>query len=221
MIESDEGKNMSGKHETTETTSTTKRFEGLDARFGTDPNEIYVEVRVGSPAYVRLRAGDYLQEGDAFHRDEIGIESPTLKTWEVTEITPDTVVGRDLDDGDEMTWEREDIEKGLAIGRYSTNVTDFERVSVYQAGSWADHDPDADDSGTRYTGQPYVSVVAYGDNGRKYGRRYRFVEPESDELELWKEDEPRNGFSEDVAERLDRHVRDALEAEGYTLSESQ
>lgn len=72
-------------------------------------------------------------------------------------------------------------------------------------------------SGYRYTGHPYVSVVAYGDNGLKYGRRYRFVDRESNALELWKEDEPRDGFSDAVTARLDQRVRDALEAEGYTV----
>lgn len=203
------------------TTTTTKRFESFDARFGTDPKEIHIELRMGSHAYIRLREGDYLQEGDAFHREQLGVNSPTLDTWEVIDITPEIVVGRDLATGDEVAMDREGVEKGLAVGRYSTNLTDFEWVSVYQVGDWDDYDPEDDDSGTRYTGQPYVSVVAYGDNGLKYGRRYRFVEPESDRLYLWKEDGPLRRFSDEVADRLDRRVRTALEAEGYTVTEQE
>lgn len=206
-----------------ESTTTIKRFEGHDARLGTDPDEIYIERRLGSPAYIHLQEGHYLQEGDAFHREQLGIESPVLDTWEVIDITPDTVVGKDLDSGEEVEWSREEIEKGLLVGRYSTNLTDFEWVSVYQVGSWEAHDPEEEaeaDSRSQYTGRPYVAVVAYGDNGLKYGRRYRLVDPDSSEVALWKQDQPRNGFSEEVADRLDRRVRAALEAERYEVVES-
>lgn len=199
------------------TTTTTRRFEGFDARFGTDPEAIYIELRLGSPAYIHLQEGDYLQEGDAFRREQIGISSPTLDTWKVIEITPESVVVRDIKTGEETAMDREEVEKGLAIGRYSTNLTDFEWVSVYQAGTWEEYDPDDGDHGTTYTGRPYVSVVAYGDNGLKYGRRYRFVDRGTNELSLWKQDEPRGGFSEEVVERLDQRVEEALEAEGYTV----
>jgi hypothetical protein len=64
-------------------------------------------------------------------------------------------------------------------------------------------------------------VVDYGDNGLKSGRRYRFVEPESDELTLWKEDKPLRGFPDEVADRLDERVRTALEADGYTITEKE
>lgn len=201
------------------TTATTRRFESLDARFGTDPDEIYIEVRLGSPAYIHVREGQYLQEGDAFHRDQLGMDSPVLDTWEVVDVTSERVVGRDLDTGERVEWSREEVEKGLAIGRYSTNLTDFEWVSVYQVGSWDEYDPD-EDSGSRYTGRPYVAVVAYGDNGLKYGRRYRLVEPDSSDVVLWKQDVPRGGFSDEVAERLDERVRQALRAEGYEGDES-
>lgn len=50
-------------------------------------------------------------------------------------------------------------------------------MSVYQAGRREDYDPNGDQGGTDYTGRPYVSVVADGANGLKYGHRYRFVDP--------------------------------------------
>lgn len=189
-----------------ERTDTTRRFEGFDARFGTDPEEVYVELRVGRPAYIRVREGDYVQEGDAFHREWLGVSSPALDTWEVVEITADQVRGEHVDTGEPTEWERSDLEKGLAVGRYSTNLTDFEVVSVYEAGGWSDEDD-----------EPYVSVVAYGDNGLKYGRRYRFVDRDSGTLELWREDEPRQGFTETQAERLDERVREVLEDDGYRV----
>jgi hypothetical protein len=202
------------------TRTTTKRFEGFDARFGTAPDEIYIELRMGGPAYIHLREGDYLQEGDAFHREQLGMASTTLDTWKITEITSTSVKGEDVETGEPREWLRGDVENGLALGRYSTNLTDFEWISVYQVGSWDEYDPDKQ-SGTRYTGRPYVSVVAYGDNGLKYGRRYRFVDPSSNELILWKEDKPRGGFKQEVAEHLDQRVREALQAEGYVVAEHE
>lgn len=202
---------------TTTTTTTTRRFQGFDARFGTDPAEIHIELRLGSPSYIHVRVGDLLQGGDAFHRDRI-YESPRLATWEVMEITPEEVVATHVTSGEEVTMARDEVERGLAVGRYSTNLTDFEWISVYQVGRWADYE-DGADTGTQYTGRPYVSVVAYGDNGRKYGRRYRFTEPDSSELVLWKEDRPARGFTPEVAARLDERVRSALRGEGYTIRE--
>ncbi|WP_435064910.1 hypothetical protein [Halobaculum sp. EA56] len=205
---------------TTERTRTTT-VDGDRARIGTDPSEIYIELRLGSPAYIHVREGDYLQEGDPFRRERVGADAPTLDTWEVTEITPETVVARDLDTDEAVTMDRETVERRLATGEYSTNLTDFEWVSVYQVGDWDEYDPegDRDDADTRYTGRPYVSVVAYGDNGLKYGRRYRFVEPDSTEVYLWKEDRPLRGFDGDVEDLLDRRIRAALEADGYAVVE--
>lgn len=198
---------MTRRQETeTERTETTERFEEFDARFGSTPDEIYVERRAGRPAYIRVREGDYVQEGDAFHREWLGVSSPALDTWKVVEITPDRVRGEHVDTGESTEWGRTDLEKGLAVGRHSTNLTDFEVVSVYEAGSWsAEND------------RPYVSVVAYGDNGLKYGRRYRFADRESKTLELWRADEPRGGFTESQAKRLDERVRAALEDDGYRV----
>lgn len=206
-----------GADESATETTTTKRLEGFPARFGTEPDEIYLELRLGSPAHIHLREGDYLQEGDTFHREQLSLSSPTLATREVIEITPELVHGRELETGEEVAWDREEIERGLAHGTYSTNLTDFEWISVYQVGRWRDVDTDADESDLRYRGRPYVSVVANGDNGLKYGRRYRFVEPDATEIYLWKQDEPAGGFSDEAEDRLDERVTGALEAEGFQV----
>jgi hypothetical protein len=197
----------------------TREIRGLDARFGTDPREVYVELRSGSPAYVRLREGDYLQEGDAFHYEQFR-ESSGLDTWEVLDVTPALVVGRDTATGYRREFEREDVEVRLCVGRYSTNLTDFENVSVYQVGDWETAETTRGAIDAQYTGSPHVSVVAYGDNGLKYGRWYGFVEPYSTELALWMVDDPRGTFDEEVAHRLDERIRTALEAEGYTIVEA-
>lgn len=199
------------------TVTESRQYAGYGATFGTDPEEVSIDLRAGSPAYIRLRVGDALLEGDAAHREQHRVGAPAVDTWVVVEITPDTVTGRHLETGEETTWPRPDVEKKLAVGTYSTDLTDFERVSVYQVGRHEDHDPDADDADLRYRGRPYVSVVAYGDNGRKYGRRYRFADPEANTLFLWKQDEPAGGFTPDVEARLDRRVTAALAAEGYRV----
>lgn len=145
-------------------------------------------------------------------------DSPRVPTWEVVEITPERVEMRDSRTGGTVPMDREAVEAGLAIGRYSTNLTDFEWVSVYQVGRWGG-DLDVDESGTRRTGRPYVSIVAYGDDGRTYGRSYRFVDPESRALGLWKEDRLLDGFPDGVVERLDERVRAALDADGSAVTE--
>lgn len=226
-----------------------ERFEGIDARFGTAPDEIYVVLQAGRPAYVRLRPGEFLQEGDSFHREQLGLSSPTLETWEVTTIADDEVAGEVLDTREPVAWDREHVERGLAIGEYSTNLTDFEAVSVVQTGRWRDFggsggggddgsddgdgsgDGDGDGSGDgdagsddgggyRYTDRPYVTVIAYGDNGLKYGRRYEFAGDEGSQLELWTQDEAIEGFADSVAERFERRVRAALAADGYAVRDA-
>lgn len=133
------------------------------------------------------------------------------------EITPEVVVGRDVETDEEITWDRKEIERGLAHGKFSTNLTDFEWISVYQVGRWREFDAEADYSDLRYRGQPYISVIAYGENGLKYGRRYRFAELDPEEINLWKEDVTAGGFNEDTVRRLNEIVHAALDAEGYTV----
>lgn len=211
---------MTERHREVEETTTTRRFTGYDATFGTDPDAISIELQAGRPSYIRVEEGHYLQEGDAFHRDELGMRSPTIATWEVVDISPEQVVGRDIETGEEAKWDRETIEQGLVVGTYSTNLTDFERLSVHEVGQRGDQDEDSG-GGHRYIGPPYVAVVAYGDNGLKYGRRYRFADEPSSILELWTQDEPVEQLGEEVRARLDQRVRAALEADGYEVAESE
>lgn len=180
-------------------------------------DEIFIELHPGRPAYVRLRVGDYLQEGDASHREQFQTTSPSLATWEIVEITPERVVGRHVDSDETSTWARADIERALAIGTYSTNLTDFERISVHLIGRRDEDGSTAENHRPALTNEAFVSVVAYGDSGLKYGRRYRFLEAGSKTLELWDWDEPEGGFPDEVEVRLDEVVRSALLADGFTL----
>lgn len=202
-----------------ETTTTTRRLAGSEATVGTDPDEIAIELRAGRPSYIHVAEGHLIYEGDAAHRDHLGAEAPTVRTWTVETIAPDRVVGRDRATDEPTEWDRGALEHGLAVGTYSTNLTDFERLSVHEVGRRDGGEPGDDASPFRHTGQPYVAVVAYGDNGLKYGRRYRFVEDSSATLALWTQDEPVEHLASAVAERLDQRVHEALEADGYAVAE--
>jgi hypothetical protein len=195
------------------------RYSDHDAEYQTAPDELFIVVRPGRPMYIRVTPGDHVQEGDAFHRERMG-ETRHLPTWEVTEITPSHVLGREVGSDDEKRWDREELERGLVVGRYSTDLTDFERISVIQTGRWSEYDESPEQTGTRYNGRPYVTVVAYGDNGERYGRRYRFVEGTEDHLELWTQDAAIDRFRDGVRARLDERARAELAADGYTLRET-
>jgi hypothetical protein len=197
----------------------TPRYPETHAEYGTDPDEIFVTVRKGRPMYIRVEPGEYVREGDAFHRERMGAGN-RLSTWEVTEITPTEVRGRDVRSGVDRHWDREKLERGLVLGRFSTNLTDFERIGVLRIGRWSDHQGTHDVTARRYDGRPYVTVVAYGDNGERYGRRYRFVEGDDGLLELWTEDPAIGRFGEDVRARLDERVRTELAADGYDVREA-
>jgi hypothetical protein len=195
---------------------TGSRYSDSDAEYQTTPEELFIVVRPGRPMYIRVSPGDRIQEGDAVHRERMG-ETRHLPTWEVTEITPSYVLGRAVDSDEEKRWDREELERGLVVGRYSTDLTDFERISVIQTGRWSEYDETREQTGTRYNGRPYVTVVAYGDNGERYGRRYRLAEGSESRLKLWTEDAAIDRFSNEVRSRLDERIEEELEADGYEL----
>lgn len=196
-----------------------RRYHETDAEYEQVPEEILITVRRGRPMYVRVSVGEYIQEGDAFHRERMSGGSH-LPTWEVTEITASTVLGRELATDAEKRWDRDELERGLVVGRYSTNLTDFERISVLQTGQWSHYDESREATDRRYNSRPDVTVVAYGDNGERYGRRYRFVEGSDSRLELWSEDARIDRFSDEVRTRLDERTSTELEVDGYELLEA-
>lgn len=190
---------------------------------GTDPRVLVVRPRAGHPETIRVRVGDHVFEGDVEHLERVGTDSPRIADWEVTEITPMAVRARNVRSGDDIEWERATFERGLASGTYATALTDFETVTVSRVGHWAVYEAVDPGSATpagdheRVAGEPYVSVVAVGDNGRTYRRRYRLLDPGTAEVELLRADDPRVGHAPAVARRLEARVQDALRAEGYDV----
>jgi hypothetical protein len=115
------------------------------------PGEIRIQRRrrAGGPAYIRVRKGDAVVEGDR------GAPVGALERWVVTAVTPDLVAAVDRD-GHSVAWPRDRVERALAVGELSTPLRGFERVVA--------HGP-AD-------GSRPVDVTGYGDDGRRYLRTY-------------------------------------------------
>lgn len=184
-------------------------IQGREVRVLRYPDELHVQWRPGRPVYYGVRTGDRIKNAAN------DVESARIDEWEVTEITPDRVVGRHVDTDEEMTWDREALEHSLVVGRYATNLSDFALVTVHPTGSWTDYDPEAA-PGLEYRGRPYLTVLAYGNNGEKYGRRYHFAaEGDSDTVELAEEDPKIARLSDAMQAHLDDVVRAALEEDGY------
>lgn len=200
--------------ETERTTIVTREIGGMTAGVGTDGHEIFIDLPINRPIYIRVREGDHVQEGDVRARGtfELGsggseLASTTLQTWVVESISPETVTVRDLATDEPERWDREECEENLATGVVSTNLTDFERVSVVQSGPW-------DDDGD---GDPHVTVTAYGNDGRKFSRTYRFVDTEIDALEYWHQDRSIETFDENLAAHFERRIEQALAEDGYSV----
>ncbi|MGM0591542.1 MAG: hypothetical protein ACQETI_07930 [Halobacteriota archaeon] len=203
-----------GATETDEFTRIERRIiQGREVRIRQHPDEIFVQWRPHRPVYIGVRVGDRIKDAD---RD---VESARIDQWDVIEITPERVVGTHVRTGDERVWDREVLERGFVVGNYSTNLSDFALVTVLPVGTWDDYDEAATDDMV-YRGPPYVTVATYGNNGEKYGRRYRFVEPgNATALELWTQDRRIERLPDEIRSTLDAVVRAALEDDGYALRE--
>jgi predicted DNA-binding protein len=183
-----------------------RTIQGRETRVRELSDEIYIEWRPGRPVYFGVKVGDRIKDAD---RD---VESAHIPEWEVVEITPDRVAGEHLKTGERTEWERRELEQALVLHRYATNLSEFATLIVHPIGSWAEYD-----AGT-ISHEPYLSVVAFGNNGEKYGRRYRFVEPgETTEIEFDDQDMSIDRLPSELQERLDETVRRALEEDGYTV----
>jgi hypothetical protein len=189
-----------------------RTIQGREALVHRRPDEVYVEWRAGQPVYFGVHVGDRLKDADS------DVSSPRIAEWAVTEISPSRVVGEHVDSGERREFDRERVERGLVVGNYATNLSEFARVAVHAVGDWDEYDPDVDAADGRiYRGRPYVTVVAYGNNGRKYGLRYRYVDEGSETVTLWEEDAAVDALDDDLRTRLFSTVGSALEAEGYTV----
>lgn len=201
------------------TTIEIREIQGARVGVGTAPDELFLDLPITRPIYVRVGEGDRLQEGDvrargSFELAEGGDElaSTTLRTWEVIEIGPETVTVRDLATDGREQWDREKLEHDLSTGVLSTNLTEFERVSVVRTGSWDDDGDDEDD------GEPAsVTVTAYGNDGRKFTRAYRLRDDGS--LEYRRQDHSIAEFDDTLRDRFERRVGEALVDDGYSVAE--
>ncbi|MFC6726077.1 hypothetical protein ACFQE1_17245, partial [Halobium palmae] len=225
--------NSNVDRETATTTLETRHFQGVRAGVGLTPDEIFVDFPLPSPRYFRIRTGDHLVEGDVRRLTAAELESPRLRNWEIVGITPDRVVGLDRSDdggGERTEWERSWVEEQLVRGGLSTDLTEFERVTVLRRGDRDDAAPGADDAlgddapeaddaleegapGADDTlggdaeptpdGASSVLVVVFGNDGQKYLQEYAFVDPENDsDLRLERQDQALLELSADPRERL-------------------
>ncbi|KTG08887.1 hypothetical protein AUR64_13835 [Haloprofundus marisrubri] len=175
-----------------------RTIAGQEARVYLDPDEIHVEWRPGRAVYLGVRVGDRIKDAD---RD---VASPRIDEWEVEEITAERVVGRSVKTGDRREWDRETLERGLVVGNYATNLTEFATVLVHEIGVHGGRDP-------------YVTVVAYGDNGEKYGRRYGFVDADDRTVEFRDQDPAVDRLPTEMATVFDELVDGVLVDDGYTI----
>ncbi|WP_331232324.1 hypothetical protein [Natronorarus salvus] len=186
-----------------------RTIEGTESLVSTDPGEIFLDMPATSPRYIRVREGEIVQEGDIRSRDERELESVALRKWNIEEIGTKTVIGTSTETGEQREWDRESLEHRLGIGTFSTDLTNFERVSVTESEGEDDDHP------------PVVIVVVYGNNGTKFIQRYRIVEDgmENDnrQLELYRSDRATEAFDEDIHEQFVRSVERALRGEGYAV----
>lgn len=185
-----------------------RTIEGTEALVNVESGEIFIDIPAASARYIRVKEGGTVREGDIRSRTEEELESPTLRKWTIETIGPETVIGTDQKTGERREWDREALERKLATGGLSTNLTDFERVDVT--------DRKADDSDERS-----VVAVVYGNDGRKFTQTFRHVDGETDgderQLEPKKADERIEEFEADLRERFDRAVELGLRNEGYAI----
>ncbi|QCJ45777.1 MULTISPECIES: hypothetical protein [Haloprofundus] len=175
-----------------------RTIAGKEARVYLDPDEIRVEWRPGRAVYLGVRVGDRIKNAD---RD---VASARIDEWEVEEITPERVVGRSIKTGERREWDRETLERGLVVGNYATNLTEFATVVVHEIG--------------RYDGRdPYVTVLAYGNNGEKYGRRYGFVDAGERTVEFHDQDPAVERLAPEMATAFDELVVGAMKDDGYVV----
>ena len=187
--------------------------QGVEALVRRDPDEVYIQWHPRRPIYYGVRVGDRVKDAD---RD---VDSPRIAAWQIESITDGAVVGTDVKTGESREWEREELELGLIVGTYATDLSDFALVTPHCVGSWEEYDPNAprDASGT-YRGRPYLTVVAYGNNGETYGLRYRFCDAYDDEnVELWERDSSVEALSSQLQALIGTRVREVLEADGYAV----
>lgn len=188
-----------------------RTVEGTEIMVSTDAEELFLDVPASSPRYIRVGEGDTIQEGDVRSRKEQELASSGLKKWTVEAIGTDTVIGTDRETGERREWDRKSLEKQLVTGGLSTNLTDFERVSVTQTNGRTDPEGDG-------PGDATVTAIVYGNDGQKFTLTYRFADGDGDrQLEPSSADKQVEKFDDELKERFARAVELGLRSEEYAV----
>lgn len=190
-----------------------RTIEGVEALVSTESNDLFIDMPAASPRYIRVKEGEIVQEGDIRSQTEEELTSESLRKWTIETIGPKTIIGTDRETGDRREWERESLEHKLAIGGLSTNLTDFERVTVGKSNT---SNPERQRSD-----KESVPVTVYGNDSRKFTQTYRLITDDTVDaerrLELMETDERVERFETDLRERFDQAVELALRNEGYAV----
>lgn len=190
-----------------------RTIEGVEALVSTESNNLFIDMPAASPRYIRVKEGEIVQEGDIRSQTEEELTSESLRKWTIETIGPKTIIGTDRETGDRREWERESLEHKLAIGGLSTNLTDFERVTVGKSNT---SNPERQRSD-----KESVPVTVYGNDSRKFTQTYRLITDDTVDaerrLELMETDERVERFETDLRERFDQAVGLALRNEGYAV----
>jgi hypothetical protein len=189
---------------------TFQTIDGVEAIINLDPGELFLDIPANTPRYIRVQEGDQIQEGDIRTQRRQTMDSQTLSKWQIEEITTDTVRGTDIETGEAQEWDRDWLIQHLGTGGFSAELTDFNRVSVSETtGLDTSHTDERKDEVS-----PHVIVTAYGNNGQKFTQLYSATEPgDWRSLTLVKPDKRVQTFSEEVKERFDAAVSNAIELE--------
>lgn len=192
----------------------TRTIEGVETLVSTELGEIFVDVPGSNSRYIRVEEGDTVQEGDIRSRTAEELASESLRKWTIETIGPETVIGTDQETGERSEWDRESLDQKLAIGGFSTDLTDFERVKVSGA-------VDTSTQNGRPSDAESVTVTVYGNDSRRFTETYRPIDADAsgDErrLELTDSDERVERLDPDLRERFDQAVELALRNDGYAV----
>ncbi|WP_227379706.1 hypothetical protein [Haladaptatus halobius] len=135
---------------------------------------------------------------------------PLLTKWDIESITTETVTGTNTDTGETREWVREQLTHRLGTREFSAELTTFDRICVTEVQEWRERHSVEDTEEVN----PYVIVVAYGNNGEKFTQLYAATESgDWDSLEVVQQDTTIQNFSDELWNRFDDAVQKTLEVE--------
>ncbi|WP_318570549.1 hypothetical protein [Salinigranum marinum] len=194
----------------TKKTIEARTIDGVEALVSVDPGEVFIDLPASNPRYIGVQEGGRIQEGDVGTQSTAEMAGPRLTHWVIESITAETVIGRDTETNETREWDREQLIQRLGAGEFSAELATFDRVSVTEIEEWGGrHSPEGAEEV-----KPYVVVIAYGNNGRKFTQLYAATEAgEWDSLELVQQDSHVKEFSDELRTHFDDAVREALAVE--------